>query len=217
MANQERPRDRGTRIAREQLFKLAHEVRDARIQSGRSQRAVAEAVQVDPSWVSRVERGKAEGVSVDTMARILAAVGRDLSLRAYPSDEEVRDEAQAKLLGRLVDRLHESVGRALEVPFPLPGDRRAWDLRLRIGAEAWGVETESHVHDFQATLRKAKLKARDGEVDGLILLLGNSRHHRKLVSDHRALIRAEFPVDGRLVLERLGAGRSPEGNAIILM
>lgn len=90
MANQERPRDRGTRVAREQLFKPAHEVRDARIQSGRSQRGVAETAQVDSSWVSHVERAKADGVSVDTMARILAGWGLDLSVRAYPSDEDVR-------------------------------------------------------------------------------------------------------------------------------
>ncbi|MFN8519413.1 MAG: helix-turn-helix transcriptional regulator [Chloroflexota bacterium] len=217
MANQERPRDRGSRIAREQLFRMAHEARGARTQLGMSQREVADSVRIDPSWVSRLERGKAENVSVATMSRILAVLGLRLSLRAYPDDEEVRDEAHARLLARFLKRLPESVGRALEVPFPTHGDRRAWDLRLRIEAEAWGVEAESHLRDFQATLRKAKIKARDGEVDGLILLLADTRHHRALIEEHVSLIRAEFPVDGRVALERLAAGRSPGGNAVIML
>lgn len=217
MANQERPRDRGTRIAGEQLFRLAREARDARIQSGRSQRTVAEAVRIHASWVSRFERGQASGISVDTAARILAVVGLDLSLRAYPSDEEIRDEAHAKLIARFLALIPEVVGRALEVPFPMPGDKRGWDLRLRVEPEAWGVEAETHVRDFQASVRKLNIKARDGEVDGTILLLADSRHHRALVRRHASLIRSQFPVDGRIALERLAGGRSPAGNALILL
>jgi transcriptional regulator with XRE-family HTH domain len=217
MANLERPRDRGTRIAGEQLFRLAREARDARMQSGRSQRQVAESARVHPSWVSRFERGRAQGIAVDTAARILAVVGLDLSLRAYPSDEEVRDAAHARLIARFLEHIPQAVGRALEVPFPMPGDRRAWDLRLRVEAEAWGVEAETHVRDFQANLRKLKLKVRDGEVDGMILLLADSRHHRAVLREHAALIRAEFPVDGRVALERLAAGRSPGGNAVVVI
>jgi transcriptional regulator with XRE-family HTH domain len=214
---QERPRDRGTRIAGEQLLRLAREVREARTQAGRSQRAVAESARVHPSWVSRFERGRATGIAVDTAARILAVVGLDLSLRAYPSDEVVRDAAHAKLIARFLDLIPQSVGRALEVPFPMPGDRRAWDLRLRVDAEAWGVEAETHVRDLQAGLRKLKLKVRDGEVDGMILLLADSRHHRALIREHAPLIQAEFLVDGRVALERLAAGRSPAGNAVVLL
>ncbi len=187
------------------------------MQAGKSQRMVAETARVHTSWVSRFERGRAQGIAVDTAARILAVVGLDLSLRAYPSDEEVRDAAQAKLIARFLELVPDAVGRALEVPFPMPGDRRAWDLRLRVGSEAWGVEAETHVRDFQANLRKLKLKARDGEVDGVILLLADSRHHRAVMREHGALIRAEFPVDGRVALERLTAGRSPGGNAVVLL
>jgi transcriptional regulator with XRE-family HTH domain len=217
MANLERPRDRGTRIATEQLFRMAQEARNARTQLGMSQREVADSVRIDPSWVSRLERGKASNVSVATMARIFAVLHLKVSLRAYPDDEEVRDEAHARLLGRFLEQLPDSVGTALEVPFPMPGDRRAWDLRLRVPGEAWGVEAESHLRDLQATLRKAKLKVRDGEVDGLILLLSDTRHHRALLEEHAPLLRAEFPVDGRVCLERLAAGVSPGGNAVVIL
>ncbi len=215
MANKERPRDRGTRIAAEQLLRLAREARDARTQLGTSQRSVAETVRIDRSWVSRFERGKSEGISVDTVARILAVLGLDLSLRAYPSDQEVRDEAHAALLAVFGALLPEVVERGLEVPFPMPGDRRAWDMRLRIGAEAWGVEAETHVHDIQATIRKINLKARDGHVDGVILLVSNSRHHRALLRQHASLLRIELPVDSRVAMECLAEGRFPPGNAVI--
>lgn len=217
MANQERLRDRGTRIANEQLRRLGREAKDARIRVGKSQRSVAASVWVDGSWVSRFERGEAEGISVDTVSRILAVLGLDLSLRAFPSEDKVRDEAHASLIGRLVDHLPASIGCALEVPFPSLGDKRAWDMRLRIGPSAWGVEAETHVRDFQATCRNVHLKQRDGMVDGVILLIAESRHHRTLLRDHAAVIRAAFPVDGRDALAALKEGRPPQGDAVIIL
>lgn len=176
---------------------------------------MAETVRIDRSWVSRFERGKAEGISVDTVARILAVVGFDLSLRAYPSDPEVRDGAQVALVEAFGALLPGVIQRGLEVPFPSLGDRRAWDMRLRLGDEAWGVEAETHIHDIQATLRKLKLKARDGDVDGVILLVRDGRHHRSLLRRHASLVRIEFPVESRVALECLAAGRFPAGNAIV--
>jgi hypothetical protein len=182
-----------------------------------TQRAVAASVRVDRSWVSRFERGKAEGITIAHASMLLAVVGLDLSLRAYPSDDKVRDEGQVRLIARFLALLPDVVGRALEVPFPLLGDRRAWDVRLRVGASAWGVEAESHMRDLQATLRSSHLKERDGQVAGVVLLLAGTRHHRALLREHGALIRANFPVDGRVALEQLMSGRLPSGNAVILL
>jgi transcriptional regulator with XRE-family HTH domain len=217
MANRERARDRGTRIAAKQLHRLANEARDARIRAGLTQRSVAASVWMDRSWVSRFERGRAAGISVDAVSRMLAVVGLDLTLPAYPSDQEVRDEGHARLIGRLVQILPVGIVPALEVPFPMPGDTRAWDLRLRVGARAWGVEAETHLHDLQATLRKLHLKARDGRVDGVVLLLGDTGHHRSIVRSHASLMRTEFPVQGQVALAELQEGRLPHGNAVILL
>jgi len=100
---------------------------------------------------------------------------------------------------------------------PATGDLRAWDAMLRIGPERWGVEAETRIGDLQARLRSLQLKRRDGGVDGVILLLADTRHHRSLIREHRVLMEGVCPVDGREALEAFAAGRPPRGDALILL
>jgi transcriptional regulator with XRE-family HTH domain len=217
MANRERPRDRGARIGRQELTKLGREARDARIQAGLTQRTVADSVGVHRSWVGSFEQGKAPGIAFQLVATIVAVVGLDLSAKAYPGGDALRDEGQATLIGRFLPMVHESVGRALEVPFPIAGDARAWDVRLRIGSTVWGVEAETHVGDLQATLRRLALKRRDGSVDGLLLLLLDSRHHRRLIREYGPLLAASYPGDARETLALLRAGLPPKADTILIL
>ncbi len=217
MANRERPRDRGSRIGRRELAKLGREARDARIQAGLSQRAVADSIGVHRSWVGSFEQGKAPGIAFQLVALILAVVGLDLSAKAYPGSDALRDQGQANVIGRFLAILHDSVVRALEVPFPMPRDARAWDVRLRIGTTVWGVEAETHVGDLQATLRRLSLKRRDGSVDGLLLLLLDSRHHRRLVREYGPLLAGTFPGDARETLTLLRMGLPPKADTIVLL
>jgi hypothetical protein len=103
----------------------------------------------------------------------------------------------------------------------LPGDRRAWDAVItdRGGAPAWrvGVEAETRPRDLQALERRLAIKARDGNVDAVVLLLANTRHNRDLVQGREADWRERFPLAGRRALELLGARVKPPGDAIVLL
>lgn len=196
---------------------LRRELRTARIDRGLSQDRVAAAIGVDRSWISRIERGDLRDVGIVAMAEMLAAVGLELSMRAYPSGSPLRDRAHAALLDRLRLRLHRSLGWSTEVPLPIPGDLRAWDALIRGQAWRCGVEAETRPTDLQALERRLGLKQRDGGVDFLILLLLDSRHNRGLVREHADGLHERYPVAGTRALELLSAGVSPGGNAIILL
>jgi transcriptional regulator with XRE-family HTH domain len=217
MAYRERPRDRGARIGRETLITLGREARQARIRTGLSQRAVAEAAGVDRSWVARFELGMAPGIAYLVVATILGVVGLDLSARAFPLGDPLRDAPRARLIERFLVLVASTVARALEVPFPNPGDPRAWDLRLRIRHSTWGVEAETRVGDLQATLRRLAIKKRDGMVDGLILVLADTAHHRAMLREHRLLLTSSFPGDPRAALDALRAGRPPATDTILVL
>lgn len=196
---------------------VAREFRIARLDRGLSQRAVAAAVEIDRSSISRIERGRAEDLSLVTAAELLAAVGLELSVRTYPAGPPLRDAAHADLLRRFRARLHRSLDWATEVPLPIPGDLRAWDAMVTGDRWRCGIEAETRPRDGQALERRIALKQRDGGVDFVILLLLDSRHNRAFVREHADLLHARFPVAGARALELLGAGVAPGGNAVVLL
>ena len=79
---------------------LGREARTARRDRALSLRAVAEAVGVAAATIWRFENGRTPGVSVVLVARILVVVGLDLSARAFPGPDVVRDQAHVRLLSR---------------------------------------------------------------------------------------------------------------------
>lgn len=80
-----------------------------------------------------------------------------------------------------------------------------------------GYEAETRPRDRQALERRLALKARDGDVDGVSLLLSDSRHNRDFVRVHGPTLRERFPVPGRRALEMLGAGEDPGAGSVILL
>ncbi len=100
---------------------------------------------------------------------------------------------------------------------PNPGDQRAWDALIR--GDGWrdGVEAELNPIDGQALIRRLRLKQRDGLVDGVILLLPDTRRARQFRREFADLLANDFPVPGRAALERLAAGESPGGSAIVII
>lgn len=101
------------------------------------------------------------------------------------------------------------IHRSLEVPLPIPGDLRAWDARLVVERRAIGTEFETRSRDIQALPRRLALKAGDGSVDVVILVLRNTRYNRRLLRLHADELKEAFPVPGRTALECLRAGRYP--------
>ena len=150
MVTRDRRADRGHRDARRRLAAIGDELREARLSAGLSQREVAAAVGISHAEISRVELAQSPRVAYERLAAIGAALGLDVSIRAFPAGEPVRDAAQLALLSRLRGRLAHSLRWRTEVPLQLDGDRRAWDAEIR-GAD-WRavVDAESRLRDVQA-------------------------------------------------------------------
>jgi hypothetical protein len=105
------------------------------------------------------------------------------------------------------------------VPLPIPGDRRSWDATITAADRSWryGVEAETHPSDGQGTLRRLTLKQRDGGMDGVLLLLPDTRQTRTFLRAFAPLLRGTFAVPGALALRRLAAGEDPGGSSIIVL
>lgn len=207
----------GTERGRELVRLLGHEIRDARRQHGLAQSEVGRAVGVTGPSVSRIERGLFGRVSVEQLARVMAVVGLELSARAYPGGEPLRDEAHAELLTDFSLRLHRSLRMTLEAPLPIAGDQRAWDALIRGPDFRVAVEAETAPRDAQALIRRINLKARDSNPDSVILLVRDTERTRRFLRQSEPLLAASFPVPGRRALELLGAGVAPGGGAVILL
>jgi transcriptional regulator with XRE-family HTH domain len=178
---------------------------------------VAKALGVSHSWVWRIEQGESTNASLLDLARALAVVGLELSVRAYPAGSPLRDTAHARLLERLRHRLGTGVSWRTEVPLPNPGDLRSWDAVVSLAEIRIGVEAETRVRDGQELERRLALKRRDGGVDRVILLLGDTRANRAFVVERAGSLKAGFPVEGRAALAALRRGLDPGGDAIVLV
>jgi transcriptional regulator with XRE-family HTH domain len=209
-----RGREQGRRIAEE----VRREIRDGRCDRGLSLRDLGRSVGLSASEVGRIERGLVP-LDIVRASTLLGAVGLELSVRAYPAGQPIRDRAHGALLERLRSRLHPGLIWRTEVPMPIPGDLRAWDGVIRAGPRvspgwALAVEAETRPRDIQALQRRIALKARDSGITPVLLLLADTQHNRQLLRDHPNL-RDDFPVPGSRALELLGAGVFPGGGAVL--
>ena len=217
MGSRERAVEVGAARAREVLARLVAEARTARLASGLGQQDVARALGISRSQYSRIEGGLSPDLSIAMAARLFAVVGQDLSVRAYPAGDPIRDAAHAALLERLRIRCHRSFRWRTEVPLPIPGDLRAWDATAVCPETRIGIEAETRLSDVQALDRRLALKERDGGMDRLMLLVLDSRSNRDVIRSHGEILAVRFPVRGARALELLGAGVDPGGNALILL
>ena len=199
-SRQSRP-NLGSDRARRLIFELGREIQEARLGSGLSQSTVAAAVGLSRSTVSRIERGGIRGVSIWQVARILAVLGHDLSARAYPSGQPIRDAGQARLLARLRARVSPDSAWRFEVPVSA-SDGRAWDAVLSLGTLRIAVEAETRPRDLQALQRRIELKLRDSGLERVALLLADTRHNRALLLRYGPDLRVNFPISHAVGLAR---------------
>jgi transcriptional regulator with XRE-family HTH domain len=196
---------------------LGREVREARRALGLRQVDVARAAGVSASWISRIERGLAPDVSLILLGVVLAVVGLDLSVRAFPGGAPLRDAGQRGVLGRFKALLPTDAPWRTEVPMPIPGDQRAWDAMAGLWGLRVGVEAETAPADFQALERRIMLKARDSGIDRVILVLADSKRNRALLRDEGESLRASFPLQGRAALAAIRSGVDPGCNLLVLV
>jgi transcriptional regulator with XRE-family HTH domain len=217
MGSRERAVDIGAARGRMLTSTVLQELRNARLDRGLESQDVAMAVGLSPAQFSRIERGQSGGITILQASMMLSAVGLELSVRAYPRGEPLRDAAHVALLDRLRIKLHRSLRFTTEVPFPSPDDRRAWDAVIRGAGWRYGVEAETRPRDRQALERRLALKLRDGDVGAMALLLLDSRHNRDFVRAHHEALSDRFPIASRRALELLTAGVNPGGSSVILL
>jgi transcriptional regulator with XRE-family HTH domain len=218
MAAKERPADVGSQRARRILAEIGGELRNARMTHGLSQAAVGRAVKMSRSQVGRVERAEVPLVSLANLARLMAVVGLELSVRAYASGPPIRDAAHRALLDRFRERVGPGVAWRFEVPLERPGDQRAWDAVMTVADSSVAVEAETRPRDVQELQRRLVAKRRDDpRPAAVVLLLSDTRHNRALVRNHGEVLRADLPMPAAAILGALAAGRCPAGSGFVLV
>jgi len=207
----------GRRIARQVRERIGDEIRGARLDAGLSQRAAGAAAGMSHAQFGRVERASIPGLTLDQASRAAIAVGLRLSVRTYPDGDPVRDAAQLALLERFRARLPPGTAWATEVPMAIPGDRRAWDGVATIRGRRAGCEAETRLRDLQALERRLALKARDGDVEVVLLIVADTAANRQTLATHRDALRTRLPLNGREVLAALGEGRLPSAGGVVVL
>lgn len=193
------------------------EIRESRVTAGLSLAAAGRAVRMSRSQFGRIERAELPNVTVDQLCRACAAVGLKFAGRAYPDGDPLRDAAQLALIARFRALLPATLRQRVEVPLPIVGDRRAWDLVLFVDPDCVAVEAESRLRDVQALERRIALKQRDGGIDRLVLLINDTPSNRATLRLHGADLRAMFPMAGREVLAALRGGMTPAANGLVVL
>jgi transcriptional regulator with XRE-family HTH domain len=217
MATRQRPADRGSHHGRELYLRIAAEFRSARLDRDLALLDVGRAVGLSASAVSRIERGLIPATSMVRMAELCAVVGLELAARAYPGGQPMRDAGHTAFVAGFLARIHRTWKRDVEVPLPIQSDKRAWDALISIPSCRYGVEVEMAPRDGQALARRLQLKQRDGEVDGILLVLPRTRHTREFLAGSRTLLATLFPVGGVRAMELLAAGVDPGGGSVIVI
>jgi transcriptional regulator with XRE-family HTH domain len=213
---------RGTERGHAIVRALVREAEMARTARGTSFAEIGRALRLSATQVANILRGKSPDVTIMRAAQLLAVVGLKLSASAFPEGEPVRDAGQLALLSRLRARIDAGLTWSEEVPvieMPVPGavDHRAWDAGIEGPFCRCRVDAETRVGDLQAVERRVALKQRDGREPCVLLLLADTKHHRALLDTAGEGIRTRFPVPQRAALAALKRGRSPAGNALLLL
>jgi len=196
---------------------VVREFHEARIGSGLSQEAVGHAIDRSDAWISWTESGRNGSLSIVDATRMLACVGLDLSVRAYPAGRGIRDQAQLALIARFKGLVAQRWQWRTEVPIPLPGDQRAWDVVLHAPNLSIGLEVETRLRDIQAIDRRVMLKLRDSHVDRAIILVASTRGNRTTLRELDGSMLANYPISSRRALDALVRGRDPGGNAVVVL
>lgn len=176
-----------------------------------TQQRLADAVRVSRGVVGRIERGRADRVSVHVLIRVAAALGGTVSVRLLWQGEgldRLLDSAHADLTERMLSRLR-SLGWqvAPEVSFNIRGERGTIDI-LAFHPPTGSllvIEIKSVVPDLQAMLgtldRKARLAADIAREQGWmvrnvsrLLVLPEDRTARRRVRQHAATFDASLPA-----------------------
>lgn len=211
------PIDRAASRGRRQVDELVRELRNARHNAGLSQAAVAGAIGVSRSLVASWEHRRIVPAHLQA-CRWGAAVGLDVSIRAFPGDNPLRDAGQLRLLERARARVGSGWTWRTEVPVTAdPRDRRAFDAVLDWGERHVAMEAIVRLVDSQGQVRPIVLKQEAAGIRCVVVVLADSRRNRVALRAGRATIAPAFPCSARDALAALRRGEVPAGNAVVLV
>jgi len=184
--------------------------------AGVTEAALADGAAVDRGFLCRIEHG-AEHPSIETYARLAAALGADLAVRLYPNaGPTIRDRHQAGILEALLSVLHPRWTPYLEIAVRRPS--RGWidagfrDPRAGIFV---AVEIQSDLGRLEQLLRWSESKAaslpswdgwaRLGDAPSIsqLLVVRETRTNREVAATYRRQLRAAYPADASDTLEAL--------------
>src|SRR5688500_360021 len=192
-------------------------IRHARLAAGLRLCDVAEAIGRSVAWVSRVERGMSAKVSMEDMVVLCAAVGLKLWLTTYAAERAIHDAPQLALLRRFRARVGEMWQWSYEVIVPVAGDQRAADAVIRVPSVSIMIEAFTRVADGQAQLRAVRLKARDMDIERIIIVVGATPSNRRALAAAADVVASDFPLGTKAVIRALSAGRDPGANGIVTL
>jgi transcriptional regulator with XRE-family HTH domain len=220
MTIRSRAADRGRRRCRDAIRRVADDGRLARIGAGLSQADVGRAIDSSHARVGRLERGDVAYPDLEFLGAYCAVLGLDLTIRAYPAGDPIRDRAQLALLGRLRARLHPGLHWQFEAPLPIERDLRAWDAEIRgFDPRPWRVlvEAETRISDIQALERRLNLKLRDDPGGHLLLLVADTRTNRRALAARRDALFELVPLQTRAILAKLAGGIDPGRSGTVIL
>jgi transcriptional regulator with XRE-family HTH domain len=215
-ANRQPRRTEASRQVVRLLHGIGDDLREARLSAGLNQADIARTLGTTRRRLGRIETGRVPLVPLADLAMHAGIVGLRLHAKLYPAGPALRDKAQLALLDRFQRRLAPEWHIRLEEPIPIPGDLRAWDMVLRRGSVAVGVEAITRLRDVQAQVRAARLKQKDTGTTRLVLLVAATHANRRALAAAGPLHTA-FPLTTRGALAALGAGTDPGDDAIVLL
>lgn len=183
-----------------------------------SQQFMADALGRAQSDISRMERlVSIDDVSFVDLSTVASLLGLELSAGLHPEGEAIRDKGHQALIHRFRALLSPAFRVMAEAPLPTTGDRRAWDLLLRLPSQLIGVEAETRIRDMQRLVRHVHERERDGGADVILLVLADSRTNRGLVNELYEALGPNYATSPRLLLKCLRAGQPLPGPGVVLL
>jgi len=192
------------------------------------QEDVAAAAHVARSWVSRIERGHLDGLSIERLRALAGVLEIRVDVVAYRRGGEA-----VRIVNERHSRMHELVAARL-------ADAPGWTFATEVTFSEWGERGTIDIlawHAASRTLLVIELKTEIPDPAGLVaqvdryrrlapqigrargwnpihvatwVLVAESDLNRRQLARHRTMLRNAFPLDGRFLRGWL---RDPAGRA----
>jgi transcriptional regulator with XRE-family HTH domain len=203
------------------IDRVLRDLREARVAAGLSREHLAREVQSSATAIARLESNLLDDVGLVRLSELASVLGFEVSLGLHPIGDPVRDRAHLAIGARFQAMLSSAWHVADEALLPGSGGFRAWDKSLRlVGAQPRhlvGVDIETRVHDVQLLIRRTRLRERDGQADAILLVLADTQHNRRMVSQLRLALGRDYQTEPRVILAALRDGRRLPGSGVILL